>query len=579
MKQAHFISVWGLIFLITGWFFSARGQSIDQLDLYGAWQEEKEDWSWRAEYQALDLDDTLYLALYQGQVDSVFWREGRRKQALDFGHSREGVWRLALPAKRDPRAKVEIFYRLSWASLQSLGLEQGQSDYTSLRFPLDTVAPAYLFPRRSNIEGLYLRLHLLLPKDWEYGGDFNALFQVETGQGTAHYFEQKYLFPGYFVLHFGPRAALAKAQLAQLERQVEKKPDTVYAKPSSDYVAFIRKEAKPARLQQPALKPRRYELASRPKINQEQPQLSPGFFFYPDELPLEAQDEVLFAREQKLALRLHDYDTNAARRAHWQYYVESLGDEWAESLLARRYRLEQWDDPLFWEAYLSRYLATFDTSYNCLDSLSFEGDQLAQTASAALSTAAYLNRYRRPIILELRFRYHRPSGGIELIPQVSLEGEEALAVPITIYWQDQNEMHKRDTTINLRGGDTLRVATRGSPRTAFVSLPPFSAVELSEVRPESYFLYELVKGPGLERKQAALERLLETQNPNLLATVIGVALRGEDADLQIRALEKAPFLSQDGLLKLKNSLEQKAREASREELRLLARLALERLQD
>lgn len=138
-----------------------------------------------------------------------------------------------------------------------------------------------------------------------------------------------------------------------------------------------------------------------------------GFFFYPEELLLISRDGESFAREQVLAMRLHDDDTAAARRARWHYYAQEEGEEWAQALLARRYRPEEWSDPLFREEYLARYLKQTAPGHSLSDTAL--GESQIEWPGAALFTAARLYRERRPLPLALPYRYHGPGRSLELL--------------------------------------------------------------------------------------------------------------------------------------------------------------------
>lgn len=566
MKQAKTSLLIGLFFIGLLRMLSAQTVRPDYLELFGSWSEEGPALAWRAEYRPAQWPDTLHLALRHARVDSVFWREGRRKQALNFLIDSTGHLRTSIPAAADPRAKLEIFYRLDWPAIEAAAFLEYRSGLYRLEFPINGQSGGYFFPLRLGSQVLNGRFHLSLPSSWIYQGDFEADFLVEHPAGLAYYFEQQWQFPATFSLELGRQSDFAARELASREKT---------SADSLSPVAYQAKKASTMVPEPPQTKSPKLPLRETPA--QAAPALLAGFFFYPEELPLASRDREAFAREQALALRLHDDDTAAARRAHWHYYVQKEGEEWAQALLARRYRLEEWSDPLFWEEYLARYLKQTAPGRSLSDTAL--GESLREWHGAALSTAAWLYRERRPLPLALRYRYHGPSRSLELLATDSFSPRKALAIPLRVFWQASDSLHHLDTTFLWEEGATLRVPTQGSPRNAYVSLPPFSAVALSEERPENYYLYELVKSPEEERQQAALEYLLETENPKLLATVIGLVLSGDETELQIRALEKTPQLKREGLLRLQASLERVASQASREELRLLAGLALQRLGD
>lgn len=214
MKQAKPPLLIGLFFIGLLRMLSAQTVKPDYLDLFGSWSEEGPGLAWRAEYRPAQWPDTLRLALRHARVDSVFWREGRRKQALNCLIDSTGHLRISVPAAADPRAKLEIFYRLDWPAMEDAAFLEYRSGLYRLEFPINGHSGGYFFPLRLGSQALEASFHLSLPSTWVYKGDFEADFQVEHPAGLAYYFEQQWQFPATFGLELGRSSDFAARALA-----------------------------------------------------------------------------------------------------------------------------------------------------------------------------------------------------------------------------------------------------------------------------------------------------------------------------------------------------------------------------
>jgi hypothetical protein len=118
--------------------------------------------------------------------------------------------------------------------------------------------------------------------------------------------------------------------------------------------------------------------------------------------------------------------------------------------------------------------------------------------------------------------------------------------------------------IKFNLADTISWSLKGAPRSIYITLLPrlWNLFWLNEQRPQNYYLYDfsVSKDPVLKRR--ALIALLETQQANLLATVMGIAIDSGELELQLLALDKAEKLNSMGKQKLAQSIKALAEEAA-----------------
>ena len=112
----------------------------------------------------------------------------------------------------------------------------------------------------------------------------------------------------------------------------------------------------------------------------------------------------------------------------------------------------------------------------------------------------------------------------------------------------------------MKQQDTLFIEIAEAPRSLYLDPDPWGLISWRENRPLTYLLYDLSQGPSPKIRRQALLKLLESAQPKLLTTVVGVALDSEDPELRKLGLEKFSSLRPDGKNRLRSSLEAMAQD-------------------
>ncbi len=503
---------------------------------------------------------TNQLQLQQAQGLEVYLVKAGNRKTINFTYDGQ-VLSLLFNQIPHPLAQIELHYYLEQEFLESHEawnfLEEGflLNEFNLGDNPALRAEEGLLFPCFSG-EKHFWSLNLVVPKNWEVNSPFEETYQIDLGANVARYFSSAaaqspaslYLAAGKFeseeaeeILEY-LEAEGEIVQVSEEERRI-----AIMQKEHAKLLGFIaekRGEAWSAKdwedLIEPANKHNelylKYEMLHEDGLTKKQ-----------------------FLAEQSILLNAAESVEQASR---WQelYYQKHYGIDYLDQYLHKLYQAQAMQAEHSWFLYLNRFLA--DLNLSLADTAQLADTSLALKKREYLSTAAAIYQRQEPIELKLSYQYSYPRRAMRLHlsqPDTNLYVQLGLDL-LAISAQDSFEA---SFTAHLNFSDTLWWDLAGAPRSINVELQKgkWNFITLREMRPEAYYLYDFSKSPDPQKKRKALVALLETRNPNLLATVMGIALDSGEKELQILALQKAEKLNSMGKQKLRESIRNLAEES------------------
>lgn len=233
---------------------------------------------------------------------------------------------------------------------------------------------------------------------------------------------------------------------------------------------------------------------------------------------------------------------------HWTKFVqERLADSTWKQLLERRFNGGD-TGKLFWRSYLEMELHQHKLEW--ADS----ARELSSQDSLYMARARYFLEARSPLRLGLNYRMNFKDRDLQLI--ISHE-DTALSILIELRGKAYLQADTMEWRIEapITNKDTLHLPISESPRAVYLEPDPSGLLIWEEHRPLNFLLYDLAQRNRPLIRRAALLSLLESANPRLLATVIGIALDSGDPELQHLGLDKVNELRPDGRQRLQSTLE------------------------
>ncbi|GEM_PF-2165393 len=492
----------------------------------------------------------LKLMLYGAEVLEVRLAQGRLKQALPFRLSADTLL-IELPPKLDPRSRIYIAYRYTWESLaESPFVELLKPGLVFNAFNLEEGArsgtPGWLIPSRN---GSFdeLRIGMIYPKDLNLGIPLEEDYEIELkGSKNLRYFQSEapvdmvafYLVFGDF-RRFDPEDVLE--DLAENEELLEKSRLAQFEATYGFILDYVSREYG-FMLTNEALKELE-ELEERPA-----PQ---GFWSEGLEAkmsrPVQNKTYAILANfekdEDRLFKKWFDYCRNAIGAQRWSQNLES---HYANGDTSN----------FFWSYFLADYLKQHQLSW---------ADTSKATKSKQerfyLSMAQSLYHRKKAIDFKVSYRLKNAQQRMEFyLEQADTNISISGSLKAQIVFKDSTVERELDYLLGER--DTIYVNISESPRSLYLSIPEDRFLSFKEERPLTYWLYDLNKAPEEAQRRRALLELMEIANPNLLATVVGVALDSGEPELQLLALSKVKDLRPDGLRRLESTLKAMAQDES-----------------
>jgi len=178
--------------------------------------------------------------------------------------------------------------------------------------------------------------------------------------------------------------------------------------------------------------------------------------------------------------------------------------------------------------------------------------------SLEIAKAGFFQKSRKALVVDINYRLMARENRLYLYTKFA----DSIVLPTEITGQlsFQADSQRFDIKANLKQQDTLFIEIAEAPRSLYLDPDPWGLISWRENRPLTYLLYDLSQGPNPETRRQALLKLLESAQPKLLTTVVGVAMDSEDPELRKLGLEKFSSLRPDGKNKLRSSLEAMAQD-------------------
>ncbi|MGK0406871.1 MAG: hypothetical protein ACJAZH_000688 [Roseivirga sp.] len=459
-----------------------------------------------------------------------------------------------------PLAKLEIHYYLERVDLEENSawsyLEEGFI-FNNVKEDMLKSEAGFVFPCFNN-ERHNWRLDLIVPATWLVYTPLQEEFRVDLTEQIARYYASEQADkPGALLLE--ARAPIKRKELKRigLIKEVVVLKEVIptenirianFKLENKALLAFIEKrKAKPWREEEFK------ELLSKPKT-------SAGMYLKHEMMPAHLKSKEDFYLEQKVLLNSAESNQQAS---NWQeeFYLQSLGVNYLDTFLQKRFNDSLEIDSHSLSNYLNRYLATRNLKLS--DTTRLLDSSLTEEIKRHLSSAKAAYKAKGKVMVNLKYQYYYKRKVMELCfsqADSNLFGDldfSALAM-------SSSDSTQANFNIKFNLKDTISWTLKGAPRSIYITvLPrPWNLFWLKEHRPQNYYLYDfsVSKDPVLKRK--ALIALLETRQANLLATVMGIAIDSGDLALQLLALGKAEKLNSIGKQKLAQSIKALAEEAT-----------------
>lgn len=496
-----------------------------------------------------DLQEkTILLRLFGAEVDEVRLSQGRLKQALNYRFSKDTLL-IQIPSDLDKRSRIYIAYHYTWEQLaKSPFVELLEPGMVFNAFNLEEGArsgtPGWIIPSRLGSYDM-LKIGLLFPRELNPELPLEADYEIELdeSQKLTYYRSNAPVDLSAFYLVFGDfrrfdpedvledlqenEALLARSRLAQFEANFQ----GVLTFVSHRYGQILTDE----NLQ---------------TLSDLEPQVAPQGFW------TEGLEKQMNLDQQNRSYSIIASFEKGDLFTTWLQYAKGLlgVEQWRQNL---KKHFENGDtSQLFWSYLMEGYLEEKGLSWQ--DSLKVS---LSENQRMHLNIAKTALKRKKPLDFKLSYRFKSSREGMEFYLEqpdsnVSISGSLDLRAVL------------KDTIINtivpfeIGTLETVFVPISESPRSIYISPVSSPFLRFLEERPLSYWLYDLNKAPSGGQKREALIKLLEIANPNLLATVIGIALDSGEPELQLLALSRVNDLRVDGLKRLESTLKSLAKESS-----------------
>lgn len=253
---------------------------------------------------------------------------------------------------------------------------------------------------------------------------------------------------------------------------------------------------------------------------------------------------------------------------HWVQFAQKRMPDSAWAQLLRSHLNAGDSGLLFWQSYLEHELHQRKLSWKDT------AKTLEAKDSLLLARATYFLRRRKPLKLQVQYRMNFQEQEMRLITS-SADTNLSILVELSglAYLKADTLDWKLEDIIGPQ--DTLSLPIPESPRALYLNEDSSGLIIWEETRPLNFLLYDLSQRNRPQQRRAALLNLLETANPRLKATVVGIALDSGDPELQHLALDKVSELRPDGRLRLQSTLEALADQNEDVKLKQKARALLQ----
>lgn len=536
------------------------GQSLGDLSL-----EYQEGGSIEAEFWVQQaFGKTLELDLFQANIREVRLSQGRLKDSLSYTYDFEKL-RVSLPDNLDPRSRIYIRYSYSLETIQNSPffelLKPGiVFNLYNLEEGARSGVPGWLIPANQT-PYQELKLGLLFPQDLKPGLPLEEDYAIELKdrRKLVYFYNEDALDLAAFYLVLGEFRRFDPEDFLE---DLEEKED------------FLRR-GKLALFQEKYSRLLDFVAANKSLIwTDEQLENLMALEVLPDPptfLSAESLETkyVSSHRAMQNAILASHYTGKELSDQFHQFWKATLGPQaWQENLdLA----LERGDTSvLFWDYYSQWQLAQRDLVWQ--DSINVQKSEVERHYISILAAA---QKRKAPLALKVSYRLKAQESRLYFYlsqPDTSLRFSSSLKGEMLF----KDEVKSFSTNFSLGEADTVFIDLEKSPLSLYLEPRENALLSFEEIgRPINYLLYDLSKAPSAEKRRSALLSLLEKAGPNLMATVVGIALDSGDPQLQQLALDKVKDLRPGGRARLESTLKAMALEQSNVKLMQKAKRIVE----
>lgn len=475
-------------------------------------------------------------------VSSIRRRQGREKEMLSFNQE-NGV--LEVQAALHPGEQHEwvMDYQLDLSREELLNYVQQEDEFLAfnpfnVNAPVSAGAAGTFYPTLAGDES-YVRLNITIREKRNTGFPGILEFETTNGDGSRSQFwkTEKPITPESFYLVIGE---FKEFDAEDLEEEFEMNQVALKALRWEKARATMTGAVEFFGLELATFSDSQYHyLDSLSGLPLE------GFFIVGTEAGLDAKPEE-WARRKVMALHLESNDTAKASERLWRQTVSHKGIDWRNAFLNNKwktfdqlglkqkkrllsYRVEQWKDA------------------NAELLLIMDPAELDTTFIQPLLQSTLLPE------INISYRYVARDTALYVSYKQDTAAAPAYHIPLRVNVYSGDEV-KTETLVMRKVEGQFKVTFPKVPSAAGVGFGTYFPGRVEEQKPDSYLLFQLSRASTVEQRRQALEGLFKTSNPNLFSTALGIAMRDEDAEIRLLAVQNAGELNIPAQQKLKDTL-------------------------
>lgn len=252
-----------------------------------------------------------------------------------------------------------------------------------------------------------------------------------------------------------------------------------------------------------------------------------------------------FQLEQASFLYNFRFDTTRASKEHLDYYLQICGEDWTQDLLDSH-----------WDNYESQSSKNQELTIYLAKKIWFQQNPWTKNMDSVKIDKGFWKKMqisREPPVLQLdyTFKYKDKAQFIDFIQDTNLA--PSYTIPLELLTVINGDSSYSYHWISGASG-SLTFASPTPPQYVEASFGEYFPGMVMERRPESHYLYQLSNTTDNVEKQRALQLLFNSENPNLFATIVGIAMRDPDRRLRAEALNRVDLVNEIGLMKLRPTI-------------------------
>jgi hypothetical protein len=250
-------------------------------------------------------------------------------------------------------------------------------------------------------------------------------------------------------------------------------------------------------------------------------------------------------KEQIVLFKKAASDSVKAAQMHFNFHRKHQGAEWADAFLEKKWMELK---PLTDSTQVNPHLFKLIASRWLVNSKSLANDR-----ETFLKQLAHINI---PPTVDVKYVYRNEKELIFVEQDTSVAAP--LNIPFSLYIYTKDSTYHFDAVTANKPTDTLYFPQIGPPQAIRLNFGQHFPGRIQIARSDIYDLYLFSNAEEALEREAALQRLFLTSNPNLFSTVLGIAMDSKDAEMRMLALTKSENLNLPAQYKLKSTLLQLA---------------------